>query len=102
MMGICQIGIKLSTEIPGTLTVSNHVGDAILIPIVRFSFVEENGCRPVGHQTPILHGSHSLSNTISSKRTQMDVRKTRSLTNSCTAKRSAFGNGYSISKISEK
>lgn len=44
----------------GNLTVSNNVGNAVLVSVVRFAFVEKNGSRAICHQTPVLHGSHGL------------------------------------------
>lgn len=36
----------------------NNISNAVLIPVIRLSFVEEDGSGPIGHQSPILHGTH--------------------------------------------
>jgi hypothetical protein len=40
--------------------VSYNISNAVLIAIVRLSFVEQNSGRPIGHKTPVLHGTHGL------------------------------------------
>jgi hypothetical protein len=50
---------------PGNLTVRNDVGNAVLVSVVRFAFVEKNGSRAICHQTPVLHSSHGLRPTLS-------------------------------------
>lgn len=42
------------------LTVRDNVCNAILIPGIRFTLVEQHGSRAVCDETPILHGTHSL------------------------------------------
>lgn len=49
------------------LTVGYNIGNAILVSIIRFSFVEENSRRPIRHQTPVLHGAHGLENVLSAR-----------------------------------
>lgn len=53
--------IEYSARISQTrLTVRDNVCNAILIPGIRFTLVEQHGSCAVRDETPILHGTHSL------------------------------------------
>ena len=42
------------------LTVSYNVSNAVLVAVVGPPFIEENSGRSIGHETPVLHGTHGL------------------------------------------
>ena len=39
---------------------SYNISNAVLVAVVRLSFIEENSGRSIGHKTPVLHGTHGL------------------------------------------